>query len=126
MPLVNDEEVRKSLDAERERLQKLRAGVENVTQELEQDASLEVSSVDQHPADLGTETFERTKDLAIIEQLDVQLTEVEHAFHRLEEGTYGKCEACGNPIGDERLEALPAARFCVKDQAEAERRSRTG
>jgi len=43
------------------------------------------------------------------------------AAHRLDRGTYGTCQACGRPIGDERLEALPATRFCVEDQAKAER-----
>lgn len=41
-------------------------------------------------------------------------TEIEHALARIEEGTYGRCEACGVPVLFERLEAVPSARFCVR------------
>jgi DnaK suppressor protein len=41
------------------------------------------------------------------------LQDVEQALERMEAGTYGLCERCGQPIGDERLEALPAARLCM-------------
>ena len=74
-----------------------------------------------HPADVGTEMFEREKDLSILEQVDARLDLVEHALYRLDEGTYGTCEICGQPIPPERLEALPAATLCVRDQARAER-----
>jgi DnaK suppressor protein len=43
----------------------------------------------------------------------VALAEVESAIHRLEDGSYGKCESCGEPIAPARLEALPASRLCV-------------
>ena len=43
-----------------------------------------------------------------------------HALKRIDEGSYGTCEACGKAIGDDRLEALPAARFCLDDQHLAE------
>jgi DnaK suppressor protein len=74
-----------------------------------------------HPADVGTELFEREKDLSILEQVDARLTLVDRALQRLDDGTYGTCEVCGEPIGAERLEALPAATLCVRDQARAER-----
>ena len=92
----------------------------------ETDSVGELSSVDQHPADLGTETFEREKDVSIIEQVEAELADVEHALRRLDEGTYGLCEACGQPIGDARLDAIPAARLCVEDQAKAERQANFG
>jgi DnaK suppressor protein len=65
--------------------------------------------------------FERSRDLSIVEDLEAQLTEVDHAIHRIEQGTFGRCEACGREIGTERLRARPAARFCLDDQREAER-----
>jgi RNA polymerase-binding transcription factor DksA len=98
---------------------------EHLSDESESDSIGEISSYDQHQADLGTETFEREKDLSILEQVEAELADVAHALERLDDGTYGVCEACGKPIGDERLEALPAARFCVNDQALAEREVRT-
>ncbi|MGH2794788.1 MAG: TraR/DksA C4-type zinc finger protein [Actinomycetota bacterium] len=60
----------------------------------------------------------------MIDDIDRQLEDAEHALHRLEDGTYGICEGCGRPIPPERLEAQPAARFCVEDQQRFERGSR--
>ena len=97
---------------------------EHLRDESEEDSTGELSSLDQHQADLGSETFEREKDLSILEQVEAELADVEHALRRLDDGTYGICEACGRPIEDARLEALPAARFCVEDQAAAEQELR--
>lgn len=49
-------------------------------------------------------------DLARVEQ---ELADVEHALSRLDAGTYGTCEVCGSPLGDEILRAAPAARSCA-------------
>jgi RNA polymerase-binding transcription factor DksA len=113
------------LEEERIRLAGLREGLDDVRNESENDSLSELSSLDQHQADVGTETFEREKDLSILERVEAELADVEHALERIDEGTYGICEACGKPIGDERLEAMPASRFCVNDQALAEREART-
>jgi DnaK suppressor protein len=117
---------RQRLDEERVRLEDTRATFddEHLRDESEDDSISELSSIDQHPADIGSETFEREKDLSILEQVESELADVEHALRRLEDGTYGICEACGQPIDEARLEALPAARFCLKDQAAAEQELR--
>ncbi len=73
---------------------------------------------------MGTETFEREKDLSILENVESELADIEHALRRIAEGTYGTCEACGRPIDEARLEAMPAARLCVEDQAAAERQAK--
>ena len=127
MPLMESEHARTRLDEERERLQALKDeyNAEGLHDETE-DASLgELSSLDQHQADVGTETFNRERDLSILENVEAELADVEHAIRRLDDGTYGTCEACGKPIDDARLEAMPAARFCLDDQAVAEREART-
>jgi RNA polymerase-binding transcription factor DksA len=111
----------KRLEEERTRLQGIREGIQREQDEAISDAAGELSSVDQHPGDSGTETFEMEKNVSLLEQVDDELLEVEAAVQRLERGTYGTCQACGRPIGDERLEAMPATRFCVEDQAKAER-----
>jgi RNA polymerase-binding transcription factor DksA len=80
----------------------------------------ELSGADQHPADLGTETFERTRDLSLLHEVDAEVEAVRHALLRLGQGTYGRCEHCGVVIPDERLVVVPAARFCVAHQAAAE------
>ena len=97
---------------------------EGLTEQSESDSVGELSSYDQHQADMGTETFEREKDLSILEQVEAELADVEHALRRLEDGTYGTCEVCAKPIPEERLEAMPAARLCLEHQAEAEREVR--
>ena len=117
---------RQRLASERERLNGVRATFddEGLTNQSETDSVGELSSYDQHQADMGTETFEREKDLSILEQVEAELADVEHALRRLDDGTYGSCEVCGREIPEERLEAMPAARLCLEHQAEAEREVR--
>ena len=117
---------RQRLADERERLNGVRATFdeEGLTEQSENDSVGELSSYDQHQADMGTETFEREKDLSILEQVEAELADVEHALRRLDEGTYGTCEVCGRAIPEERLEAMPATRLCLEHQAQAEREVR--
>lgn len=124
---MENDEVRVRLDEERARLEGIRDGYdeEGLTSESESENLAELSTADQHQADIGTETFERERDLSILEQVEAELADVEHALRRLDDGTYGTCEACGKPIGAERLEALPAARFCLDDQSRAEVEARS-
>ncbi len=116
------DEARSRLHEERSRLVRVRGGLDDdhLSDQTEQDSLSELSSVDQHQADMGTETFEREKDLSILEAIESELADVEHALRRLDEGTYGTCEACGRPIDDDRLQALPATRLCRDDQERAE------
>ena len=64
-------------------------------------------------ADSGQATAERTEALGIVETLRSQRAEVVAALERMEAGTYGKCDNCGNEIPDARLEAVPSALLCV-------------
>ena len=111
----------KRLEGERTRLQGIRDGIQREQDEALSETGGELSNFDQHPGDSGTETFEMEKNVSLREQVDDELQEIEAAFQRLDRGAYGTCQACGRPIGDERLEAMPATRFCVEDQAKAER-----
>jgi RNA polymerase-binding transcription factor DksA len=123
---VNVVKARRRLEEEHDRLIGIRGGLsgEAVNGTLDGDALSELSLGDQHPADLGTEMFEREKDMSILDRVDTALTDVERALKRLEEGAYGACEACGRDIPPARLEIKPEARFCVDDQARAEREAR--
>jgi RNA polymerase-binding transcription factor DksA len=118
---MNDTAARERLEKERERLTSL---IHNLSEDNAGEGNDapdgELSSLDQHPADAGSETFEREKNMAIAETLEDQVAEVEQALKRLEDGSYGTCEACGKPIGDERLEVVPTARYCVEDQGARE------
>lgn len=118
---MNDDKARSLLTEERTRLETLRTRMEDPGDAGQEDSLSELSTVDQHPADVGSETFERTKELSLQEDLDGRLADVTRALDKLDSGTYGTCETCGEPIPDERLEAVPAARFCVEHQAAQER-----
>ncbi|HTJ74999.1 MAG TPA: TraR/DksA C4-type zinc finger protein [Acidimicrobiales bacterium] len=123
---MDSDQARQRLADERERLVGVRTTFdeEHLSDQSESDSVGEISSYDQHQADMGTETFEREKDLSILEQVEAELADVEHALRRLDDGTYGTCEVCGKVIPDERLEAIPTARLCLEHQAEAEREVR--
>jgi DnaK suppressor protein len=114
---------RKRLEEERARLQRIQDDLQREQDESTSETGGELSSLDQHPGDSGTETFEMEKNVSLREQVDDELREIEAAFVRLDRGTYGICQACREPIGDERLEAMPATRFCIEDQAKAERQA---
>jgi RNA polymerase-binding transcription factor DksA len=119
---VQLDDARRNLEDEQARLEKLREGFdeEHLHDESEDESLGELSHFQQHSGDVGTETFEREKDFSILEQIEAELGDVERALRRLDDGTYGECEACHEPIGDARLEAQPAARFCLLHQGQAE------
>jgi RNA polymerase-binding transcription factor DksA len=69
---------------------------------------------DENFADSGQVAAEQGESRVLAASLADQLTDVERALAKLEDGTYGKCEVCGDPIAEPRLEAMPATRFCIK------------
>ena len=109
---------RQRLGEERAHRQSLAQGLRR--EESDPVESSELSKIDQHPAELGTETFERELELTTLMIVEAELKDIDDALGKLEQGTYGVCEACGKPIDPERLEAKPWARFCVADQAQIE------
>ncbi|SHI41093.1 TraR/DksA C4-type zinc finger protein [Propionispora hippei] len=76
----------------------------------------ELSMYDNHPADIGDELFERSKDMALRENEELLLAEVETALEKLSAGNYGICDACGQEITKERLNAIPWASKCLSCQ----------
>ncbi len=85
------------------------------------EATSELSSYDNHPGDLGTETFEAEKNISLRNNDKYALNEIEAALSRIDKGIYGKCEACGNEIVEERLELIPYTRYCVACEKEKEK-----
>lgn len=71
---------------------------------------------DNHLGDIATATFDRGLDQGLSEGAEQTLAEIEAALSRIDDGTYGTCSLCGNPIGEQRLRALPWARLCIDDQ----------
>ena len=76
---------------------------------------------DEEYADAGTATFERERDLSLVNNLRDLMDKIDRALARMDEGTYGLCERCGNPIEEARLKALPYATLCLKDKQAEER-----
>jgi len=114
MSEVDEGAARERLERERDRVGSLIEGLRNEGLDEEEAAnSGDITHYDQHPADQGSEVFEREKDLAILEGLENDLAEIEAALQRLDDGTYGVDEVTGQPIDPERLEAFPTARTNV-------------
>lgn len=115
-------QARRRLEEERERLLGLRDAERDIAalDQEQSEASGSLADYDQHPGDAGSETFERTKELAMEDQVEDRLAEVESALERVDAGSYGRCEACGRQIEPERLDARPAARYCLEHQTEAD------
>ena len=86
----------------------------------EQEVSGELSSFDQHPADMSDVTEQRARDYVIKQILDSEAEQIHEAMQRKAEGRYGICEECNQPIPKERLEARPEAVLCIDCQRRRE------
>ncbi|HEU5242527.1 MAG TPA: TraR/DksA C4-type zinc finger protein, partial [Ornithinibacter sp.] len=73
-------------------------------------------------ADAGAKTYEREQEISLANNAREMLEQNEHALERLDNGTYGICESCGNPIGKLRLQAAPRATLCMPCKMKQERR----
>lgn len=107
---------------EQKRLRQLEKDVEESGEldESQQESSGALTSHDQHPGDAGSQTFERERDVSIGEGLATKRREVADALDRIENDRYGMCEVCGRQISEERLEAIPATRYCAEHAAEVD------
>ncbi len=73
-------------------------------------------------ADAGSKTYEREQEMSLANNARDLLAQAERALHRIDDGTYGLCESCGNPIGKLRLQAFPRATMCIACKEREERR----
>ncbi|PKR78129.1 hypothetical protein CEY16_09450 [Halalkalibacillus sediminis] len=106
--------VKKQLLEEREHLQEQIHSYTEGGSSLE-DSVGELTASDQHYGDLGTEQFEREKDLTLFNKQQKELEEVNHALEKIEKGEYGYDEETGEEIPTERLKAMPTARYKIKE-----------
>lgn len=86
------------------------------------DSGGEIGLADQHPADAATETESRELDMTRQRMLEARVARIRAAAKRMDDGTYGRCVVCGQPIPEERLEALPDTPWCVRDAQREERK----
>jgi RNA polymerase-binding protein DksA len=117
---VDDSETRRRLDELR---QEAAGRLDALAEQLDEiaHARRDANSDDEHDPEGSTLAFDRAQVSALAADARRQLEEVDAAFARLDDGTYGVCERCGAPIGAGRLEVRPTARFCVACQTRAER-----
>jgi DnaK suppressor protein len=81
----------------------------------------EDSTVDNHLADTATVTLDREIDYTLEENSENVLKEIDRALAKIEAGTFGICENCGQPIAEERLRAIPYATQCIDCKRREER-----
>ncbi|MBF9134610.1 TraR/DksA C4-type zinc finger protein [Plantactinospora sp. S1510] len=114
------EKIRAALAARRDELRGEYDQTLSEITELQRDRLTDSAGDDQ--ADTGTKTFEREQEISLANSILERITQVERALERLDEGSYGWCERCGNPIPVERLAAFPSATLCVSCKQLEERR----
>ncbi len=120
--IATKEMLRKRLEEERARLlselSQLSIGGSGATEDM----IGEHAGYGNHLADDATEIFEQERNLALRRNLQNLLAMTEHALHKFDAGTYGRCDECGGSIDPARLEALPWASLCIRCKARQERR----
>ena len=109
--------VRAKLDGQLIELLEVAAGVE-AERPTE---SIHIAHVSQHPADYGTELSDAEREQAVLNSVEREIGQIRLALARLDEGTYGICDACGSTIARGRLKAMPDAVLCLECAA-SERR----
>ena len=116
------EELRHQLEAERARIAEAIEYLSSTSPETMQDEVGDIAwGTDNHLGDMASVTLERELDEGLEAGAQQTLEQIDHALARLDERTYGTCERCGKPIGDERLRARPWATLCIDDQRLADR-----
>ncbi len=101
------EEISVSLTARR---RELTAELDRLTEPPAQGASI---GFGKRVGDGTTEAVERLATTATARSIATSISDIDRALIKIEAGTYGICDICGDPIGEARIEALPAASFCV-------------
>ncbi len=100
----------------------LRADIKRAESDIASRLGDAVSDAGDDQADVGAKTFEREHELALTHNARELLAQNERAIARIESGTYGTCESCGEAIGKARLQAFPRATLCVSCKQREERR----
>ena len=100
----------------------LTADINEAESAIAERLSVAVGDAGDDPADAGAKTFQREHELALTQNARELLTASARALARIDDGTFGVCESCGQPIGKARLQAFPRATLCVTCKQREERR----
>jgi DnaK suppressor protein len=117
---IDPDEARQLILAERERITRLLAGEQDQLDHADA-VDVDETDVDQGETDSASDDVERQKDRAVLGQFEDELAELDAALSRVDAGTYGIDEVTGEPIAEERLRAVPAARTNVASAPEGPR-----
>lgn len=112
-------EVRAELESD---LTRLRGELDHSARELQDLLRDGVDGAGNDQADVGSKGLERDAEMSLAANQRVLLLQTEKALERLDQGTYGQCEVCGEPIGKNRLMAFPRATLCMTCKQREERR----
>lgn len=113
----------KALRAELEAdLERLRSELHQAARELQDLLAGGVDGAGNDQADVGSNSLERDAEMSLAANQRELLEQTEKALDRLEAGSYGTCEVCGEPIGKARLQAFPRATLCMECKKREERR----
>jgi len=118
---LDHQAVEERLARERAELMRAIRRLEQITEELRSDRGGGDGGVSNHLAEGASSTFDQERNLALLGNLHRTLEQVDAALKRLEAGTYGRCEVCGELIDRARLDALPYAAQCLNCQRRIER-----
>ena len=110
------------LEKKEEFIDGLRHSLEDTLKKSPRDASGDISGYAFHMADVATDAYDREFSLDLASNERKMLYEIDEALKKIEEGSFGFCEECKNPIGKRRLKALPYGRLCLKCQEAKEKR----
>ena len=121
--MIDTDTFRTQLETEQARV---RAAIdhlhENNSHSLEDETGeVNASGADNHLGDTASATYDRELEQGLEEGAEELLGRIEAALRRIDDGTYGACENCGEPIGEERLEAMPWATLCIECKRREER-----
>ena len=117
---LDTEHFKQRLLDERRRAQEALDYIHEENRSQLEDEREEIQS-DNHPGDMATSTFDRELDATLEGNEERLLQAIDAALQRIEDGTYGICQNCGQPIGEERLEALPWTTRCIDCKRREER-----
>lgn len=123
---------KKDLDKYKKLLEQVRKKIAGDLQHLEgdslntnqRDSSGDLSGYSFHMADMASDNFEREFTLGLASNEQQHLNMIEEALRRIDDGTYGVCEACNKLIPHKRLAAVPQAKLCIKCQELEEKKKR--
>lgn len=114
------EKFKTQLNEEREKAIESAQNANEIFDESEEYESGELTTHDDHQADIASDVTDREQAVVLRDNIRHIVDQIDHALQKIEQGTYGICDECGEPIPVERLEFEPYAAYCIKDQSRIE------